>query len=228
MGLLSETNEKILITVDKDGKQTTTESQICGEKRIVIIINNQFTNAPNTTQIASGAGRNSAAGNNAAIDSSNTEQQQSVGAQGKAQNLGMKGYQAEPHDDREKILRDEAELVIIINNQINETSGESAATQVTSGAGDDSAAGTNAAIESSNTKQQHAVGGDQSGTAINRGMNSPQIEGCNSADIEDALNDNPSSVPKHKKPKPCQESTASHQTGHTQTSSHIYGKTEQY
>lgn len=32
------------------------------------------------------------------------------------------------------------------------------ATQVASGAGKDSTGGTNAAIESSNTKQQHAVG----------------------------------------------------------------------
>lgn len=190
---MSDINERVLITIDRDGKQTTTESQICGEKRIVIIINNQFTNAPNTTQIASGARRNSAAGNNAAIDSSNTEQQQSVGAQGKAQNLGMKGYQSEPHD-QENVLRDEAELVIVINNQINETSGESAATQVASGGGDDSAAGTNAAIESSNTKQQHAVGGEQSGSATNRGMNDPQIEGCDFSDMEEAAEDDPEDV----------------------------------
>lgn len=63
---------------------------------VIVIINNQFTNAPNTTQIASGAGGNSASGNNAAIDSSNTLQQQSVGASGKAKNIGMNGKQSQP------------------------------------------------------------------------------------------------------------------------------------
>jgi hypothetical protein len=132
--------------------------------------------APNTTQIASGAGGNSAAGNNAAIDSSNTLQQQSVGAKGRARNLGMKGHQSEPHDKHGK-LTDNEEITIVINNQINRTGkNTSSATQVASGGGTDSTGGTNAAIQSSNTKQQHAVGGDKSGRALNKGMNNKQKE----------------------------------------------------
>ncbi|MGK5508738.1 hypothetical protein [Brevibacillus formosus] len=61
--------------------------------RVVVVLNTQFTNAPNTTQIASGAGRSSAAGNDAAIDSANTLQQQSVGAGGIARNRGMNNRQ---------------------------------------------------------------------------------------------------------------------------------------
>ncbi|WP_158735939.1 hypothetical protein [Alteribacillus sp. YIM 98480] len=61
--------------------------------RVTTVINNQFTDSPNTTQIASGAGKSSAAGSNAALNSLNTEQQQSAGAQGKAKNIGMKGKQ---------------------------------------------------------------------------------------------------------------------------------------
>ncbi len=172
---LADSLEKLIITMNKDGKQIITETSLSGKRRIVIVINNQFTNAPNTTQIASGAGRNSAAGNNAAIDSSNTQQQQSVGAQGKAKNYGMKGYQLEPHE-KQGGWKDDEEVTIVINNQVNETSGTSAATQVASGSGTDSAGGTNAAIASSNTKQQHAVGGDASGRAVNRGMNNSQTE----------------------------------------------------
>ncbi|HEU5138654.1 MAG TPA: hypothetical protein VFT51_01680, partial [Bacillales bacterium] len=47
-------------------------------------------------------------------------------------------------------------------------------TQVASGSGSDSTGGTNASIESSNTKQQHAVGGG--GRAINKGEIGKQIE----------------------------------------------------
>jgi hypothetical protein len=168
-------DEKIIITMKSDGKETISESPVSEKKKIVIIINNQFTIAPNTTQIASGAGRNSAAGNNAALDSSNTEQQQSVGSQGKARNFGMKGNQSEPHAiDGE--WNAEEELTIVINNQVNETSEESSATQVASGSNIDSAGGSNAAIQSSNTKQQHAVSGDNSALASNLGMNNPQEE----------------------------------------------------
>lgn len=171
---LADIDEKIRITIDKDGKPITTES-VAGQKRIVIIINNQITHSPNTTQIASGAGRNSAAGNNAAIDSSNTLQQQSVGAQGKAKNLDMKGYQSQPHN-RSGDYKDDHEIVIVINNQLNRAVGTSSATQVASGCGTDSAGGTNAAIQSSNTKQQHAVGGDLKGRAFNRGLDCLQKE----------------------------------------------------
>jgi hypothetical protein len=62
----------------------------------------------------------------------------------------------------------------IINNQINTGQEQSSATQVGSGAGEDSTAGTNAAIESSNTKQQHAVGGG--GLAVNDGERGDQEE----------------------------------------------------
>ena len=64
-------NEETFRFVKKDGQEIHVGS--LGDKRkVVIVINNQITFAPNTTQIASGAGRNSAAGSNAAIDSSNT------------------------------------------------------------------------------------------------------------------------------------------------------------
>ncbi|SDI03576.1 hypothetical protein [Alteribacillus bidgolensis] len=83
--------------------------------RVTAVINNQFTDSPNTTQIASGAGKSSAAGNNAALNSSNTEQQQSVGAQGL----------------KRKNRKKQNEIVIAINNQKNRTKGtQSAATQV--------------------------------------------------------------------------------------------------
>jgi hypothetical protein len=180
---LADVDEKIIITINKDGKPLTTESTVTGKKKIVIIINNQFTISPNTTQIASGAGKNSAAGNNAALDSSNTLQQQSVGAQGRAKNLGMKGNQCEPHNEYESGQNDE-ELTIVINNQINESSAEAAATQVASGGGTDSAGGTNAAIQSSNTKQQHAVGGAESSLALNSGMESWQKEEFTGEDEE--------------------------------------------
>ncbi len=172
---MAEFDGKITTHIDNDGTRIIADTPFLRKKKIVIIINNQFTISPNTTQIASGAGKNSAAGNNAAIDSLNTQQQQSVGAQGTAKNLGMKGNQSEPHD-KHGAWTDDEELTIIINNQINETVGESSATQVASGSGNDSAGGTNAAIQSSNTKQQHAVGGDSSGRALNRGMNNDQAE----------------------------------------------------
>ncbi|MEH7305640.1 hypothetical protein [Neobacillus drentensis] len=162
--------------VNEDGQELNV-GPLSDKRKVVIIINNQFTSAPNTTQIASGAGRNSAAGNNAALDSSNTEQQQSVGAKGQASNTGMGGDQLQPHKENGEHLEPDVEFVIVINNQINATSTEQAgATQVASGGGDDSAAGTNSAIASSNTKQQHAVGGDESGSADNSGEDGNQTE----------------------------------------------------
>lgn len=172
---LADPDEKLILRIDQDGKPIAAASSISGIKKIVIIINNQFTNSPNTTQIASGAGRNSTAGNNAAIDSSNTLQQQSVGAQGKARNLGMEGEQSEPHDTCGN-WNDEDTVTIVINNQLNGAIGDSSATQVGSGGGNDSAGGTNAAVQSSNTKQQHAVAGDNASRAFNKGMDSPQQE----------------------------------------------------
>lgn len=169
--------KRVIVTVLSDDKKTEAESPITGKIKIVIIINNQFTDSPNTTQIASGAGRSSAAGSNAAIDSSNTLQQQSVGAGGEATNTGMEGEQVEPHETH-ACIGDEEEIVIVINNQINKSGQQeqAAATQVASGGGTFSAAGTNSAIESSNTKQQHAVGGGKDSSASNDGMNDEQHE----------------------------------------------------
>jgi hypothetical protein len=174
-GKKKDAYEKMYVSspVGDAGKDHIIESIVSDHRKIVVIINNQFTSAPNTTQIASGAGRNSAAGNNAALDSSNSEQQQSVGAQGTARNTGIEGTQTEPHTKHDK-CHDDKELVIVINNQINTGLEQSAATQVGSGAGKYSTAGTNAAIESSNTKQQHAVGGG--GLAENDGERGDQVE----------------------------------------------------
>jgi hypothetical protein len=178
---MANVNEKLTVIFEKDGKRTIAKSPVSGKRKIVIIINNQFTNAPNTTQIASGAGRSSAAGNNAAIDSSNTRQQQSVGAGGKAKNRGMKGKQSQPHNMHGK-WSDEKEVVLVINNQVvadtslNEGDTIAAATQVASGGGIFSTGGTNSAIESSNTKQQHGVGGGKGARALNKGMNGKQKE----------------------------------------------------
>ncbi|WP_422392269.1 hypothetical protein [Niallia oryzisoli] len=170
-------NQTLEIRIVKENGEEVNVGPLVDKEKIVIVINNQFTSAPNTTQIASGAGRNSAAGNNAAIDSSNTEQQQSVGAKGQASNTGMSGDQIEPHNKEKDHSQHDEEIVIVINNQVNTTSTEQAgATQVASGSGDDSAAGTNAAIESSNTKQQHAVGGDETGSAENSDEASNQTE----------------------------------------------------
>lgn len=178
---MANLNEKLTVIFEKDGKKTIAKSPISGKRKIVVIINNQFTNLPNTTQIASGAGRSSAAGNNAAIDSSNTRQQQSVGAGGKAKNLGMKGKQSQPQKKHGKWPAEE-EVVIVINNQVaadisgDQADTEAAATQVASGSGLYSTSGTNSAIESSNTKQQHGVGGGKGARAINKGQNGKQKE----------------------------------------------------
>lgn len=71
-------------------------------------------------------------------------------------------------------ISDKLKIVIIINNQINKGEKQSSATQIASGSGIDSTGGTNSAIGSSNTKQQHAVGGG--GRAINKGENGDQEE----------------------------------------------------
>lgn len=86
----------------KDGEEINL-GNLADKRKIVIVINNQITFAPNTTQIASGAGQNSAAGSNAAIDSSNTRQQETVGAGGEAINKGISGDQIEPHKMKKKL-----------------------------------------------------------------------------------------------------------------------------
>ncbi|WP_363321616.1 hypothetical protein [Polycladomyces subterraneus] len=175
---MANINEKITVIVEKTGKRTITKSPLSGKSKAVVIINNQFTNAPNTTQIASGAGRSSAAGSNVAIASSNTRQQQSVGAGGKAKNVGIKGKRYVTHKKHGK-KNNAKEIVIVINNQVVKRSkrkSTSSATQVASGSGTYSTSGTNSAIESSNTKQQHAVGGGPGSRAINKLIKGKQKE----------------------------------------------------
>jgi hypothetical protein len=171
---MTAAENNVRVVVEVRGERIVVESPLT--RRLVLIVNTQFTNAPNTTQIASGAGRSSAAGNNVTVDSSNTLQQQSVGADGQANNSGMDGEQLEKHPPHKR-KDDEHEVTVVVNTQINETgevTAQASATQVASGGGVFSAAGTNAAIESSNTKQQHAVGGG--GSADNSGMDDAQIE----------------------------------------------------
>jgi hypothetical protein len=142
---------------------------------VVFVYNRQFTNAPNTTQIASGAGKSSAAGSNAAIGSRNTWQQESVGAGGKASNKGdlrRRGHSSGKHRQGGKPgAKREKEAVIVVNDQVVKLakgSRQSSATQVASGGGRHSAGGTNAAIESKGTRQQQAVGGGNGGVGANK------------------------------------------------------------
>ena len=142
--------------------------------RLVFIVNRQFTNSPNTTQIASGAGHSGAAGSNAAIRSPRTRQQQSVGSAGTARNLDAGGDfnrrgSGARAADRRRNRRNGKEIIVVINEQIAKMPNRgmnASATQVASGAGAFGASGTNAAIGSPGTRQQHAVGGG--GTAVNR------------------------------------------------------------
>ncbi len=167
---MKKKKDQITIIIEKAKKRITAKAPLSGINRVVFVINRQFTNAPNTTQISSGAGRSSAAGNNAAINSPNTRQQQSVGAGGIAKNKGLKGRSSlyNPSANRRGYGK---EVVIIINDQIVKLSKRhmnASATQVTSGGGTYSTGGTNSAIESSGTKQQHAVGGGAGGIALNK------------------------------------------------------------
>ncbi|MFD0771498.1 hypothetical protein ACFQZ1_22430 [Bacillus sp. CGMCC 1.60114] len=145
-------------SVELDGQKTIVEQSIHEKLKVVIVINNQFTNAPNTTQLASGTGRSS--------------------AEGKAKNEGIEGTLHEPHENHKTCCAEE-EIIIIINNQINyagENDSNSSATQVASGCGTYSTSGTNSAIESSNTKQQFSVGSSKDSIGLNKRMNSDQIE----------------------------------------------------
>lgn len=185
MAKKTKQTDLVTVIIQKGKRRIITKAPLSGIDRIVCVINRQFTNAPNTTQISSGAGRSSAAGNNAAISSPYTQQQQSVGAGGKAINTDAKGtpknnkkWAPTKKSGRLKSVYtphapvmthyNHKEVVIVINDQIVKLSkrdGNAAATQVASGAGTYSTGGTNAAIESKGTKQQHAVGGG--GTAKN-------------------------------------------------------------
>ena len=171
--------DRITVTVTQGKRRLTTRAPLHGIDRIVIVVNDQFTNAPNTTQIASGAGRSSAAGSNAAINSPLTSQQQSVGAGGKAKNLSSKNppptspYLSAQYPSPKQHLS--KEVVMVINRQVVKVprrSQNASATQVASGGGTFSTGGTNAAIESPKTKQQHAVGGGSGSRAVNKNSGS--------------------------------------------------------
>jgi hypothetical protein len=173
---VSKRGDRLTIIVEKRGKRIITRTPLHGIDRLVFVVNHQFTNAPNTTQLASGAGRSSAAGSNAAIKSPHTQQQQSVGAGGTAKNIWTpdkhghlhRGH-GHGHHSKHGHRAHRKEVIIVLNDQIVKLpkhAANASATQVASGAGKYSTSGTNSAIESAGTKQQQAVGG--SGTAINK------------------------------------------------------------
>ncbi|MFC3799047.1 hypothetical protein [Cohnella sp. GCM10012308] len=166
-------DDRITVIIQKGKRRIVTKAPLSQLDRLVFVINRQFTNAPNTTQIASGAGHSGAAGSNAAIKSPYTRQQQSVGAEGTAVNKdGRKNGRHRGPLYPQSHLRTERrgkEVVVVINEQIVKLAKRlqnASATQIASGAGTYSAGGTNAAIESRGTRQQHAVGAD--GKAINK------------------------------------------------------------
>lgn len=167
-------SDHLTVIIEKGKKRLIAKTPLKKIDKLVFVVNRQFTNAPNTTQLASGAGRSSASGSNAAIKSPFTQQQQSVGAGGKAINKWGKGKDGKGHPHKmdshsKKKRRHRKEVTIVLNDQIVKlprSAGNAGATQVASGAGKYSTSGTNSAIESRGTKQQHAVGGG--GKAINK------------------------------------------------------------
>lgn len=166
---MAQRNDRFTIIIEKGKKRFAASAPLSGIHRLVFVINHQFTNAPNTTQIASGSGRSSAAGSNAAIKSPNTRQQQSVGAGGSARNKGGGGQPPGRSGNVRVLRRIGKEVVVVINDQIVKLSrrlSDSSATQIASGSGIYSTGGTNSAISSPGTRQQHAVGGG--GTASNQ------------------------------------------------------------
>jgi len=169
---MSYKKDRLTIMIEKGKKRMVTRTPLAGIKRLVFIFNHQFTNAPNTTQIASGAGKSSAAGSNAAIKSPYTQQQQSVGAGGKAKNKAVKGHSfSTSHFPSKKFRHDGKELIVVLNDQIVKLPKRfrnASATQIASGAGKYSTGGTNSAIQSKGTRQQHAVGGGKGALAVNK------------------------------------------------------------
>mgnify|MGYP007126051416 CR=1 FL=1 len=162
---VAKRKDHFTIIIKKGKKRLIASAPLKDIHRLIFVINHQFTNAPNTTQISSGAGRSSAAGNNAAIRSPNTRQQQSVGAGGTAKNKGGNGISPVYRSNRSRVSvsrRSGKEVVIVLNDQIvklPKRQQNASATQVASGGGTYSTGGTNSAISSPGTKQQHAVGG---------------------------------------------------------------------
>lgn len=170
---MSNKSGKITIIIEKGKHRMKVSAPLTGIKRYVFVINRQFTNAPNTTQISSGAGRSSASGSNAAINSPYTNQQQSVGAGGTARNKSIRESR-NYRNARARVLtkRNGKEIIVVLNDQVVKFprgQQNASATQVASGAGRYSTGGTNSAIGSPSTKQQHAVGGG--GTALNKRVN---------------------------------------------------------
>lgn len=173
---MANRNDRITVIIQKGKRRIITKTPLAGIDRLVYVINNQYTNAPNTTQIASGAGRSSASGNNAAIASPYTRQQQSVGAGGDATNLGRQGKhgrkdRAHAMPVNRRGVSGGKEVVVVVNTQtvkLSRRSASSSATQVASGGGRYSTGGTNSAIESPGTRQQQAVGGGTGGHALNK------------------------------------------------------------
>jgi hypothetical protein len=111
--------DRFQIIIKKGNKRMAAKVRLADIHKLIFVINHQFTNAPNTTQIASGAGRSSAAGNNAAIQSPNTRQQQSVGSGGTARNTDSIGSSplrfARSGTSRRHYGK---EVVVVINDQI--------------------------------------------------------------------------------------------------------------
>lgn len=168
-------SSRLTIILEKGNRRIITRTPLPGVDKVVVVVNRQFTNAPNTTQITSGAGRSSASGNNAAILSPLTRQQQSVGAGGLAKNLEAKGgrRKGKPAASGLPLYPGASgkEVVIVINDQIVKLPRRflnASATQVASGAGAYSTGGTNSAIESPGTRQQQAVGGGPGSAALNK------------------------------------------------------------
>lgn len=175
---MAKHRDRIVVIIQKGKRRIVTRTPLAGIDRLVFVINNQYTNAANTTQIASGAGRSSASGSNAAIASPYTRLQESVGAGGYAANVDSRGSRGSKgsrgrrqHGPLLHPHGKEKEIVIVVNNQtvkLPRGSKSSSATQVGSGGGTYSTGGTNAAIESPGSRQQQAVGGGAGSHASNR------------------------------------------------------------
>ncbi|MFL0556165.1 MULTISPECIES: hypothetical protein [Paenibacillus] len=174
---MSSRKDQLMVILKKGKQRLIAKTPLPGVSRVIVVVNRQYTNAPSTTQIASGAGHSSAAGSNAAIRSPYVRQQQSVGAGGKAFNKDGKGglmggrWSSRNHRDTRGLLQRGKEVVIVVNDQVvklprgQQTAG---ATQVASGGGRYSTGGTNSAISSPGTRQQHAVGGGSGSVAANK------------------------------------------------------------
>lgn len=167
---MSRQGLELIVVIKKPGSRIVSKVPLKGMQRVVVVYNRQFTNAPNTTQIASGAGKSSAAGSNAAIASPDTFQQESIGAGGKAMNKGQLRRAKGNRTNGGRSARGK-EAIIVVNDQVVKLvrrDGQASATQIASGAGKYSTGGTNSAINSPRTKQQQAVGGGSGGVGVNK------------------------------------------------------------